>query len=440
MLKNILSSQLRVNVFSGIAVTMINIIVMVLAYPIYLHFLGYEKYGVWLVLATVLTFSQLGNIGIGPAVTKLVAEEYGRKNIESIQGYVTTSLALLCISGSVVLMVILFFKGPIISVFKLDDENAGMALRLLPYIGILSIYIFVVHVFSSVLSGLGRMDLTNYIQSAGRIIAVFVATLLLYNRWGIESLLIGSIASYLFINIFVLVYIRRLTNISCIRLKSIDIHRCKQILRFGGAVFVSSLISMLLTPFNKLMLSRYVGVSSIPIYEIAFSGSMQIRSLMEVGLRALMPEISRLNGSMTVNAKNRISQVYNRAIKFILIFGTPAYCLIILCLTPLLRIWLRDRFVDELPAVFSIMLVSAFLSLLSVPSYYTLLGLGRVRYTLTSHIILSCLSAVVILVTVFTWHRLSVVMVSWTMLTATTATTIYLVWQCRWRVLKGGMQ
>jgi hypothetical protein len=34
-------------------------------HPIYLHFLGYEKYGVWLVLATVLTFVQLGNLDMG---------------------------------------------------------------------------------------------------------------------------------------------------------------------------------------------------------------------------------------------------------------------------------------------------------------------------------------------------------------------------------------
>jgi K+ transporter len=61
--KNIFSSQLRVNIFSGVAATMVNIIVMAIAYPIYLHFLGYEQYGVWLVLSVVLTFAQLGNLG-----------------------------------------------------------------------------------------------------------------------------------------------------------------------------------------------------------------------------------------------------------------------------------------------------------------------------------------------------------------------------------------
>src|SRR4030042_1593779 len=101
MIKKLLSSQLRINMASGMVTTVLNIAVMVAGYPIYLHFLGYEKYGVWLVLATVLTFAQLGNLGIGPAVMKLVAEEHGRNDIEGIQHYVTTAWVLLCLSGTV---------------------------------------------------------------------------------------------------------------------------------------------------------------------------------------------------------------------------------------------------------------------------------------------------------------------------------------------------
>lgn len=81
MIKKLLSSQLRINVMSGIVTAIISTVSMAAAYPICLHFLGYEKYGVWLVLATVLTFAQLGDLGISPAIIKLVAEEYGRGNI-----------------------------------------------------------------------------------------------------------------------------------------------------------------------------------------------------------------------------------------------------------------------------------------------------------------------------------------------------------------------
>lgn len=81
ILKKLLSSQLRVNMASGVATTAVNLAAMAVAYPVYLHFLGYERYGVWLILATVLTFAKLGNLGINSAIMKLVAEEHGMETI-----------------------------------------------------------------------------------------------------------------------------------------------------------------------------------------------------------------------------------------------------------------------------------------------------------------------------------------------------------------------
>ena len=440
MIKKLFSSQLRINMASGIVTAIINTAVLAAAYPVYLHFLGYEKYGVWLVLTTVLTFAQLGNLGMSPAVMKLVAEEYGRGDIKGIQHYVTTALALLCVSGTIALIVILALKTQIVAAFNLCDENAKMVLWLLPYIGILSIYVFMVQVFEAVLSGLGRMDLTNCIQSVGRVVVVFVTCILLYSGRGIESLLIASIASYVLIHIASLVCIRRIAPIRFLQISSFDVYRCKRLLHFGGAVFGSSLTSMLFSPFNKLMLSRYAGVSTVPVYEIAFNGSMQVRALIESGLRALMPEISRIGANMTNYARDRISQIYRRAMKLIFPFGVPVYAALIIFAPPLLKAWLGERCVETLPGAFRIMLIGSFLSLLSVPAYYTLLGMGMVRYTLVAHIIVSVVSVIIVLTTVFIRNNISVEAVSWAVLTATAVTTLYLIWQNTRKVLKKGIK
>ena len=74
-------TQLRRNVLSGTVVNALSGIVVFASYPIFLHFLGYELYGLWLVLATVLAVAQLANFGLGQAVSKLVAEEHGKDRI-----------------------------------------------------------------------------------------------------------------------------------------------------------------------------------------------------------------------------------------------------------------------------------------------------------------------------------------------------------------------
>ena len=140
---------------------------------------------------------------------------------------------------------------------------------------------------------------------------------------------------------------------------------------------------------------------------------------------------------MTRNAKDRISQIYRRAMRFIFLFGTVVCGGMIISIAPLLKFWLGPRFVDELPIAFRIMLTSAFLSLLSVPSYYTLQGLGMVRYTLISHIILSGISAVIILTIILVGHDISVEKVCCATLSATTISALYLRWNNKQKVLKG---
>ena len=429
MIRKLFSSQLRINMASGVVVTVINAVAIMVAYPIYLRFLGYEKYGVWLILATVLRVAQLGNLGIGQAVMKLVAEEYGRGDIEGVQQYVTTALALLCLSGSLVLIAVLVFKIQIVSVFKLNDENAQMALWLLPYIGILSMYVFVVQALNATLSGLGRMDLANYTQAVGRIVAVTVATILMYTGRGIESLLIGNTLSYVFIHIVSLICISRIAHIRLLRINNLDAQRGKRILHFGGAVFGGSIISMLFSPFNKLMLSRYAGVSSIPVYEIAFTGSMQVRGLIEAGLRPLMPEVSRISGYMTRYAKDRISQINRRAMKLIFLCGIPMYGALIIFSSFLLRVWLGDRFVETLPEAFQIMLMGTFLSLLGVPAYYTLMGAGHVCHNLGSHIVQSVINVAMVLTSILLISTVSLDTVIFATSASMGGSTAYLIWR-----------
>ena len=380
MVKRLFSSQLRINMLSGVAVTVIDTVALMIAYPIYLHFLGFEKYGLWLVLATVLNLARLGRLGFDQAVMKLVAEAHGCRDTKGIQKYVTTSLTLLFISGTVVLTIILIFKNQIIGAFNLSDENAKTVLSLLPYIGFLSIYLFIAEALNATLSGLGRMDLANYVRSVGRILAVIVATILLYGGRGIESLLIGNTLCFLFVHIVSVVCIRRTANIRFLRLNNFDYESSKRILHFVGGIFVSSSSAMLRQPFNKLMLSRYAGVSTLPVFEIVFRAAFQLKGLLERGFAALLPQISSLSGLSTDYAVKRIRTIIAKTTKLIFFLALPMYVTFFVAAELLFKLWLRDKYVDTIPLAFRILLVASFLNLTANPSYYSIMGMGKIRH------------------------------------------------------------
>jgi O-antigen/teichoic acid export membrane protein len=426
-IRKLLSSRLRINMASSLATTVVNVAVTGIGYPVYLHFMGYEKYGVWLVLATIISFVQLTNLGIGSAVMKLVAEEHARGNRQGVQGYATTAMAALVTTGLPALLVLICCTDQIIALFNLKDGNAAAAAGLLPYVGALSVYVFVVQVFSATLSGLGRMDLANYTDSAGRILALGISVYLLYSGRGIESLFIGSLISYLLVHALLLYQIGKCGSYRFFAPANLDRTSLKGLLSYGSGLFGSSLVSMLLGPLNKLVLTRWVGVSSVPVYEIAFNGSMQIRSLFEAMFRAISPEVSRLSACNERDALQRVGQIDKRAARIIWTFGAPFWCFVIILAAPLLKTWLGGRFVDTLPPVFRILMVGTYFGLMAVPAFYILMGLGKTKQILVHNIIQSGLNATIVLLLLAFGADLTLNRIACAVVTSVLGAGIYLI-------------
>jgi O-antigen/teichoic acid export membrane protein len=418
---------------SGLITTFARTVVLALGYPICLHFLDYEQYGVWLVLTTVLTFAQLGNLGIDAAVVKLVAEERGRGDHLGVQRYITTALVLVCISGSAVLVVILALRRPIITLFALSGENARTALWLLPYVGLLTLYVLMVQVFEAALSGLGRMDLASYRGLLARFISLCISTGLLCWGVGLQSLLIGRMLAELITHLAAFLCLRHMTHIRIRHLFCFDVPRCKRLLGFGGTMLGGSLLNMLISPLNKLILSRYVGVGSIPIYEMAFTGSLQIRGLVSAGHAALIPEISRVSAARTPQAHLRVLRLYRRSWELILLLGAPAYAALALLAPTLLKVWLGNRFIEPLPGTFRILLAGSFVSVLGSSAYVTLVGTGQVQHNLMASVVQAVTNVAIILgcLAVFT---VTVSAVAWSSSIAMAAAACFMVLQKR-RVL-----
>ena len=431
MLKKLLASQLRINMATGVVTHCINIVVLAVSYPVYLHFLGYERYGLWLALGAVLAFTRLGELGMAQAVTKLVAEEHGRGNTQVIQRHVATAILILCIISGIILAVILIFKVQIISAFKFTEETSKLAIWLLPYIVVLSIYTLVVQVLMATLAGLGRMDLSNYIETGGRIVLVSVAIPLLYLGYGLKSLLFATAFSYLAKHLLSLFLIRRTVAFRLLKFKNISKYCIKKLLHIGSRLSGGSIVRMVGVPFNKFMLARFAGVESLPVFDIAWQGAIQIRNLIEIALRALMPEVSRISANMTRYAKDRISQISHRAMKLIFLFGIPMYVAMLIFATPLLRIWLREKFDHSIPFAFRIMLVATFINLLGVPSYYLLLGMGRIRAVFATSCITWLTSMALVTMIAVNRNCLSVSVVCMCLIISWSLSSTYIIWRFR---------
>jgi O-antigen/teichoic acid export membrane protein len=140
-------------------------------------------------------------------------------------------------------------------------------------------------------------------------------------------------------------------------------------------------------PFNRFIIARSLGLKAVTVFEIAYSGSMQIRALLDSGFRALIPEVSALATLPAADRRTRLRRLDRQSTLVVLALGVPAYAALAVLAEPLLRVWLRGGFVPELTGAFRIMLVASFVSLVGVPAYYFLLSVGAARWCLWAHVV-----------------------------------------------------
>jgi O-antigen/teichoic acid export membrane protein len=362
---------------SGVGVTVINAVSVIIAYPIYLNYIGFEKFGVWLILTSILSILQFGDLGISQAMMKIIAEEYGKRNIPNIQKCLTISTLLLAINGGLIFVGVLIFRTSLIDVFNLSKQNEVIALNLLPYVSVLSIFQLVNQAVLSTISGVGRIDISNYIQTGGKIIIVLVATFLLWLERGVEAIIMANMVSCGFVFILGIIYIKLTIKAFPFSYLINEKKQFYRIFRLGRGIFSAIIVNAFLNPFNKMILSRYGGVEFVPVYEIAYNGALQIRAVIETALRSFVPEVSKIAAQYAEQGHARIKKINQKAIKIILGYGVPFYLAIIFMSEPLLQIWLGNKYISMLSPVFQTMMVGTFFSLLGVPAYYTLLGIEK---------------------------------------------------------------
>ena len=430
-----LGSQLTRNTIAGGVCALAAMGLLGITYPVYLHYLGFSQYGLWLVLSTVLTFAQLGNLGMAQAVSKQVAAEIGKGDHAGVISCVTTALCSLLVSSGVLLIGLIYFRFGIARQFHLPSEEAKQVSGLLPLIGLLSLYAIFLETLNSTLAGSGRLDLYSYLQLMNQLISTGVTIVGLMLGKGIGSFLFGSAIGYLVMHVGTHVSIRRLYGLNAFQPKHFSVARLRETLSLSLYLMGSTAVSMLLTPLNRILLARYVGLSSVPAYHIIFSGCMKTRSLLDTVVRPLMPEVSRLNSGFSGDVRREIKELNRKMMRVVLLTSGSLYLALFVFGAPLLRLWLGERLAAGVPVIgLRFCVAGMFFSAVGLSSFYTLLGLGYGRSLFVANILQAAIPVFTILAATLLGRPISLALVFAGVALGMAIANCYLIWMKTWTV------
>lgn len=296
-------SEMLILFISGMAIT-----------PILINYFGKEGYGVWMLIAQMIAYLAILDLGVSNSLGRFVAKYNAKKDAEGLSRILSTSLFLYSISTFAVLLITFIIWPKFSDFFNLSEKyhQIGSWLILLAGSGIaLSLPI---RIGQGVFQGIHRFDLMYLFRSLGVILKLFLIIIFFYfwKKGDLILLATISIVSSLLPNILMCILARyQLPKIN-IKKKYISKSSIAEIWSLSFSALFISISGLLLIQTQILAVGKILDPEAVTIYSLPLKLTRYGSMLVSYVIAALVPLASEMH---TLNQKKGLQRLNVNGVK-----------------------------------------------------------------------------------------------------------------------------
>lgn len=371
-----LSSKLARNVLSsGFRVLLLAPIPFVMT-PLILREIGPGGYGTWAVFMALGGLTSLADLGMVGAVSKYVAEYHAQNDIQGLSRLVSTGSAMFILLATS-LASLVWYCSPLVTKLLLKGspvENSELVFLVRCFIVVLASNVFIL-LFSSVTSGLQRLDITNAINSLNTLGTALAGGILLLRGWGLRGLVVGQALSSLVAVGMYCVAIKKLLPQARLTLRDVNGVEARKMFSFSLRLYVTQAAVAVHNQMEKFLLALFVGVEAAGWYDIASSVVLKLRGVVGLVLGPVLPAVSELNA---LNDEERIKRLYYRAHKYLALPGIGLAFFLSIASPAFIELWIGRGLAFVAAPLVVLMWVNV-VNLSTGPGFLTFAGKSHLR-------------------------------------------------------------
>ena len=257
---------------TGITARAVSVGISVITVPLTLHYLGNERFGLWMTISAVLAMAGFADFGIGNGVLNTVSTAFGKDDLEGIQRAISSGFAVLTGIGAT-LLALFFIAYRFVSWTDLfhvispqGRAEAGPAMAVFVACFALNIPLDIVQ---RVQLGLQQGFRTNIWQVLSSVMALAGVLTAIHLRCGLPALvmaLAGLPVLGTAMNAFYFFGISRRDLLPRWCLVSSDV--ISQITRLGGLFFILQLVAAISYSADNFVVARTLGAADVTMFSI----------------------------------------------------------------------------------------------------------------------------------------------------------------------------
>jgi len=359
------------------------LLVAIVAIPLLIEGLGTARFGVLTLAWMVVGYFSLFDLGLGRALTKLVAERLGKGQDDEIPALIWTAMSLMAVLGVLGAVVVAALSPWLVGgILKIPTELQPETLTAF-YLLAASIPI--------VISTTGLRGILEAHQRFGLVNAVRIPL-------GIFTFL-GPVAVLPFSNSLVpvvaVLVIARLASwcaytVLCLHVEpalrhSVSIHRAmvRPLINFGGWMTVTNIVGPLMVYMDRFLIGAVVSMAAVAYYATPYEVVTKLWIIPGALMGVLFPAFA----AALVQDRARAVRLFDRAVNYIFLSLFPAVLIIVLFAHEGLTLWLGSEFADNSTLVLQLLAVGVFINSLAYVPSGLVQGAGRPDLTAKLHLI-----------------------------------------------------
>lgn len=417
------STMFRNAAFSGLDHLLLPALWLI-ATPIFVARLGVDRFGIWMLVNSLLGLNGLFAFGLSDATIKYVSHYRALGDDAGVVRVIRSTLTIYLILATAA-AVVAGLAAPWLAqgVFKVDVQDTGLLVIALRIAGLGMVVRMFDSVLQSALQGFERYDLAACVSMTANVLTVGLNAALAIAGYGLDVLLIVTLA-VLAASGLVRVFLIKTTFLRGLAIRpSWDMVTMREIFHFGLYTWLHGVSGLLLGQADRLMIASMLGTRQLAYYAVSLQLAQQIHALPSKAGSFLFPLASAAHA---VGDAARLRTIYFKAMFLVTATGISLGIPLFMMARGILTIWMGAEFADVATPVLQILAFNFSILSTTIVPYYYLMGTGNVRLGTTlgiaSGVFVAAAAAVLIPrlgLTGAAWARLAVLPVhvlAWTVI------------------------
>jgi O-antigen/teichoic acid export membrane protein len=359
------------------------IVVAVLCIPLLIKGLGVDRFGVLSLVLAVIGYANLFDLGLGRALTQLVASKLGTGEDHEVPSLVWTSLLLMLLLGLVGTIVIVLASPWLVHrVLRLPTSLQAESLYSFYLLGLSLPSVICTAALRGLLEAQQRFDIVNalriplgifsfvgplFVLPFSRNLGLVVAVL-------VGGRVIGCVAHFLFC--------LRTTPELRVRIawRSSSLG---PLFRFGGWMTISNIIGPLMVTCDRFLIGALLSASAVAYYATPYELVTKLWIIPGALMGVMFPAFS----TSSTQDQNRMALLFGRSVKYLLLVLFPMVLLVIVLAQDGLKLWLGAEFAQNSARVLQWLAVGVFVNSIAHVPFALLQGVGKPDLTAKLHML-----------------------------------------------------